>query len=156
MKNSLSANKSLGRFLSALLILMSCSLAAQREGDSFAVGFCDYMFPHGCVEPYGSAIYKFNEEGLEAIIEPAGLNLNTDYSRAAFSDKHTGDLLFASNGWRLVNRAGQTLSPKLWFNHYQAPHSQNGEANLLYTQNPRSAECSVVVKRNLQFRLELR
>ena len=93
-----------------VIALCSCtSLFAQREGDSFALGYCHFMFLHGCVEPYGSSIYKFNEDGIEEIIEPAGLNLNTDFSRAAFSDNTTGDLLFASNGWRFVNRSGEVI-----------------------------------------------
>ena len=108
----------------------------QREGDSFAIGYCHYMFAHGCVEPYGSSIYKFNEEGIEEIIEPAGLNLNTDYSRAAFSDNTTGDLIFASNGWRLVNRSGEVISYKLWRDDLEAPNTANDTANPLYTQNP--------------------
>jgi hypothetical protein len=123
MKNALSANKSLARLLSALLTLVSCSLSAQREADCFVIGYCDYFLFHGCNIPYGSSIYKFNEAGIEEIIEPAGLNLSTDYSRAAFSDKHTGDLLFASNGWRLVNRSGQVLAHKLWRN--DIPHPQD-------------------------------
>ena len=120
-----------------MIALCSCtSLFAQREGDSFAVGYCDFMFLHGCVEPYGSSIYKFNEDGIEEIIEPAGLNLNTDFSRAAFSDNTTGDLLFASNGWRLVNRSGEVISYKLWREDLTAPNTFNDTANLLYTQNP--------------------
>lgn len=98
-------------------------LIAQREADCLAVGYCDYFLFHGCNTPYGSSIYKFNEAGIEEIIEPAGLNLSTDYSRAAFSDKNTGDLLFASNGWRLVNRSGQVLAHKLW--RSDIPHPQD-------------------------------
>ena len=122
--------------ISFLLFLLLCSLAnAQREGDSFAVGFCDFMFG-GCIEPYGSSIYTFDENGIDTIIEPAGLNLNTDYSRAAFSDNTTGELIFASNGWRLVNRSGEVLSYKLWRSDLEAPNTSNDTANLLYTQNP--------------------
>jgi len=89
-------------------------IKAQREADCFAIGYCDFAPTPDCPPPYGSAIYKFNEEGIEYIEEYANLNLSTDYSRAAFSDKHTGELLFASNGWRLVNRSGQVLAHKLY------------------------------------------
>ncbi len=123
--------------ISLLLFLLLCGLAnAQREGDSFAIGYCHYMYSHGCIEPYGSSIYTFDENGIDTIIEPAGLNLNTDYSRATFSDNTTGELIFASNGWRLVNRSGEVLSYKLWRSDLEAPNTSNDTANLLYTQNP--------------------
>ncbi len=90
------------------------TLSAQREADCFAIGYCDFDPTPDCPPPYGSAIYKFNEEGIEYIEEYAHLNLSTAYSRAAFSDRHTGELIFASNGWRLVNRSGQVLAAKLY------------------------------------------
>ena len=137
MKNTSSVKNLLSNIkVISLFLLLHGPLIAQREGDSFAVGYCDFMFLHGCVEPYGSSIYKFNEDGIEEIIEPAGLNLNTDFSRAAFSDNTTGDLLFASNGWRLVNRSGEVISYKLWREDLTAPNTFNDTANLLYTQNP--------------------
>ncbi|MFZ4614383.1 MAG: T9SS type A sorting domain-containing protein, partial [Bacteroidia bacterium] len=42
------------------------------------------------------------------------------YSRASFSNRHTGELIFASNGWRLVNSDEQIVSHKLWFDN--TPH----------------------------------
>lgn len=138
MKNYLLISRIISNriFLFVLFAIITLDTNAQREGDSFALGYCDFMFSHGCIEPFGSAIYKFNELGIEDIIEPAGLNLNTSYSRAAFSDRHSGDLIFASNGWRLVNRQGQVLSYKLWRSDFEAPHNFNDTANLLYTHNP--------------------
>ncbi len=99
-----------------IFIFFACILRlnAQREADCLAVGYCDYSLPQGCNIPYGSSIYKFNIDSLESINENAGLNLSTSYSRAAFSDNTTGDLLFASNGWRLVNSQGNILAHKLW------------------------------------------
>ena len=112
-------------------------LIAQRQADSFAVGFCDDpgSFP-GCNTPYGSSIYKFNENGIEEIIEPAGLNLTTSYSRAAFSDKTTGDLIFASNGWRLVNRSGAVLAAKLWRDDIPHPNDSYSQTMVLNSLGP--------------------
>jgi len=106
-----------------LLFIFPFALSAQREADCLAIGYCSDAFSIGCNVPYGSAIYKFNEDGFEYIEEYANLNLSTSYSRAAFSDRHTGELLFASNGWRLVNRSGQVLAHKLW--HDDIPHPGN-------------------------------
>jgi hypothetical protein len=106
--------------LALFFFIYHISLSAQREGDCLVVGYCDYALSVGCNPPYGSAIYKFNEEGIEYIDENAGLNLSTSYSRAAFSDRHTGELIFASNGWRLVNRSGQVLAHKLY--NDEIPH----------------------------------
>jgi hypothetical protein len=121
-----------------LFLLLLCSAAiAQRQADSWAFGLCfpEYIFP-GCTPPYGSSIMKFNEEGVESVIEPAGLNLSTSYSRASFSDKNTGDLLFASNGWRLVNRSGQVLAHKLWRNDMPHPQDSPDTTQVLNSLGP--------------------
>jgi len=120
-----------------LFLLVGQLLLAQRQADSFAVGYCDDpgSFP-GCNTPYGSSIYKFNEEGIEEIIEPAGLNLTTSYSRAAFSDKTTGDLIFASNGWRLVNRSGEVLAAKLWRDDIPHPNDSYSQTMVLNSRGP--------------------
>jgi hypothetical protein len=104
-----------------LLIFLNFGLHAQREADCLVGGYCLYFLPQGCEPPYGSTIYKFDDDGIEYIEEYANLNLSTDYSRAAFSDHHTGELLFASNGWRLVNRSGQVLAHKLYNNDIPHP-----------------------------------
>lgn len=119
------------------LILLCFVVSAQRQADSWAFGLClpEYIFP-GCTPPYGSSIMKFNEDGVEAVIEPAGLNLSTDYSRASFSDKHTGDLLFASNGWRLVNRSGQVLAHKLWRSDIPHPNDTPDTTAVLNSLGP--------------------
>ena len=111
-------------------------IKAQREADCFAIGYCDFAPTPDCPPPYGSAIYKFNEEGIEHIYENAGLNLSTDYSRAAFSDRHTGELIFASNGWRLVNRSGQVLAHKLWRDDIPHPGNTPDTTGVLNTLGP--------------------
>jgi hypothetical protein len=121
-----------------LLFMLTCPLVlnAQREADCFAIGYCDFAPTKDCKPPEGSAIYKFNEEGIEYIEEYAGLNLSTSYSRAAFSDRHTGELLFASNGWRLVNRSGQVLADKLWKDDMPWPGDNPDTSGVLNTLGP--------------------
>jgi len=80
-------------------------------------------------------ILKFNDDSLEQIIEPVNLHLATYYSRAAFSDTN-GNLLFASNGWRLVNSTGEILSYKLWRDEMPHPEDTPDTTDLLVTMGP--------------------
>jgi len=121
--------------LQFLIFNFQFSIIAQREADCLAMGYCDYSLPN-CHPVYGSAIYKFNEEGIEYIEEDARLSLSTDYSRAAFSDRHTGELIFASNGWRLVNRSGQVLAHKLWRDDIPHPGNTFDSTGVLNSQGP--------------------
>jgi len=96
------------------LILISLCAKAQREADSFINGNCFQVEGLTCNTPNANMIIRFNDDSLEEIIEPLNLNLATNFSRASFSDKNTGNLIFASNGWRLVNSNGDILANKLW------------------------------------------
>ena len=118
------------------LLIFPIALSAQREADCLAIGYCDFAPTPDCLPSYGSAIYKFNEDGIEYIEEYAGLNLSTDYSRAAFSDRHTGELIFASNGWRLVNRSGEVLAHKLWRDDIPHPGNTPDTTAVLNTLGP--------------------
>jgi hypothetical protein len=94
---------------------------AQRENDALYFGGCDVQISCACNTPLQGHIYKFNDDSLEEIIDPACLPLNTFYSSATFCDKNTGELKFASNGWRLVNGDEQIVSNKLWFSNIPHP-----------------------------------
>ena len=107
----------------ALIIIISFSVSftfAQREADAMFFGGCYNNQTCLCNIPKQGSIYKFNEDSLELIIDPACLPMASFYSRASFSDRHTGELIFASNGWRLVNGDNQIVSHKLWFDN--TPH----------------------------------
>jgi len=95
---------------------------AQRESDAMYFGGC---FSGGCWcnTPNQGNIYQFNQDSLVQIIDPACLPLTTFYSAATFADRYTGELLFACNGWRLINGDGEILSHKLWFD--DMPHPQD-------------------------------
>jgi hypothetical protein len=80
-------------------------------------------------------ILKFNDDSLEQIIEPLDLNLSTLYSRAAFSDTN-GNLIFASNGWRLVDSEGNILSNKLWRDEIPHPGDSQESTMILVTLGP--------------------
>jgi hypothetical protein len=47
--------------------------------------------------------------------------LATYFSKATFSNKNTGELIFASNGWRLINNDGVILTHKLYFDNMPHP-----------------------------------
>jgi hypothetical protein len=81
-------------------------------------------------------LLKFNEDSLIEIDESQILNLSTFMSRAAFADKHTGELLFASNGWRLINGSGQVLSYKLWSPSIPKPNDTPDSTYVMNTLAP--------------------
>jgi hypothetical protein len=110
------------RFAFIIVFSFSVSFAlAQRENDALYFGGCDVQISCACNTPLQGHIYKFNEDSLEEIIDPACLPLNTFYSSATFCDNTSGELLFASNGWRLVNGDEQIVSHKLWFSNIPHP-----------------------------------
>jgi len=108
---------------------------AQRQSYSTINGNCFQFFEAGCDSPYANMILKFNDDSLDQIIEPLNLNLATNYSRAAFSDTN-GNLLFASNGWRLVNSQGEVLSYKLWRDEMPHPNDSPDTTMTLNTLGP--------------------
>jgi len=109
----------------------------QRQAYTTINGGCLYGFDLAeC--PYldqGGIIIKFNDDSLEQIIEPVNLHLATYYSRAAFSDTN-GNLLFASNGWRLVDSSGTVLSYKLWRDEIPHPNDTPDTSDILVTMGP--------------------
>jgi hypothetical protein len=110
------------RFALILVTSLSFSFAfAQRENDALYFGGCDVQISCACNTPLQGHIYKFNDDSLEEIIDPACLPLNTFYSSATFCDRNSGELIFASNGWRLVNGDEQIVSHKLWFDNIPHP-----------------------------------
>jgi hypothetical protein len=103
-----------------LFCLYSFISFAQREADA--------MYNRGCFEggcwcsaPQQGTVFLFNEDSLVQIVDPACLPLKTFYSAANFAHRNTGELLFACNGWRLINGDGQILSHKLWFDDMPHP-----------------------------------
>ena len=85
--------------------------------------------------PNAAVILKFNDDTLEQIIEPVNMHLSVFYSRAAYSDTN-GNLLFASNGWRLVNREGEVLSYKLWDQSMPHPGNSADSTAILVMNGP--------------------
>lgn len=121
----------------SLLIFLIFSVSfcyAQRQADNLVNGFC-FQDQVGCDPPYANSVFKFNDEGLEEIIEPLNLGLATNYSRAAYSDAE-GNLAFASNGWRLVDHQGNVLSYRLYFDWIPWPADNFDTTNVLNSLGP--------------------
>jgi len=118
-----------------ILIFFCGFIHAQRQAYSTINGLCFQFTEIGCLEPNSNMIIKFNDDSLEQIIEPVNLNLATYYSRAAFSDT-SGNLVFASNGWRLVNSLGEILAPKLWLDSMPHPDDSPDSTMLLVNMGP--------------------
>lgn len=109
---------------------------AQREADNLINGNCDQVQGAGnCLPPYANMVLKFNDDGLEEIIEPLDLGLSTYYSRAAYSDSE-GNLAFATNGWRLVDNQGNVLSYRLYFDWVPWPADNPDTTNIANSLGP--------------------
>lgn len=106
---------------------------AQKQAYSLYNG--GYIYGINGPEPYQGTILKFNDDSLEQIIAPANMSLSVGYSRAAYSDTN-GDLVFASNGWRLVNREGEILSYKLWDPSMNHPGNLADTTSILVPMGP--------------------
>lgn len=113
-----------------LFYLTSLFAYAQREADCMVYGLCSYI--NECTVPGQNLVLKFNEDSLETIFDNLVLNLPTGRGRAAFSDNTTGNLIFASNGWRLINSSGEVLAHKLWFDSIPHPGEINDSTQLGY------------------------
>ncbi len=122
-KNLFTPGKTLQKALSVLPVLMALhgSGYAQREADAMKFGGCSNNQICLCPVVGQGNIYKFNEDSLEEIIDPACIPISSFYSSATFCDRHTGDLLFSSNGWRLINGDNQILTHKLYLDNIPHP-----------------------------------
>jgi len=121
----------------SILVFLLFGLAAQAQRQAYSTinGNCFQYFETGCDSPYANMILKFNDDSLEQIIEPLNLNLATNYSRAAFSDTN-GNLLFASNGWRLIDSQGNVLSNRLYRSEIPHPGDSPENTMVLVTMGP--------------------
>ena len=117
----------------ALMFLGMNLLQAQKQAYSLYNG--GYIYGINGPEPYQGTILKFNDDSLEQIIAPANMSLSVGWSRAAFSDTN-GDLVFASNGWRLVNLEGEILSYKLWDSSINHPGNLSDSTDILVPMGP--------------------
>lgn len=118
-----------------LCIIFNGIAYGQKQAYNTINGSCWQYYEEGCDEPNANMIIKFNDDSLEEIIEPIDLNLSTYYSRAAFSDT-SGNLVFASNGWRLVNSMGEILADRLWLDSMQHPDDSFESTMLLVNMGP--------------------
>lgn len=119
-----------------LFFLFYSWASAQRQADNLINGRCDQFQGAGdCLPPYSNSVFKFNDNGLEEIIEPLNLGLATNYSRAAYSDAE-GNLAFASNGWRLIDHQGNVLSNRLYFDWVPWPADNPDPTMVLNSLGP--------------------
>lgn len=94
-----------------ILWLQGLMVCAQRQADAILVGnaFFSSSFP----SPQRNSILHFNDTTFLGEDTTTPIVMSNFYSSASFADKN-GNLLFASNGWRLVNSYGEVLSYRLW------------------------------------------
>jgi hypothetical protein len=120
-----------------ILFILNCVTIysfAQREADSFYFGGCDGGEGcQTCLAPQQGNIFWFNQDSIQEIIDPACFKLATYFSKATFSNKNTGELIFASNGWRLIDNDGVILTHKLYFDNM--PHPGGGDTTDVYNQS---------------------
>ncbi len=97
--------------LTILFALISCSVFPQRQADAILVGDCTFSIP--AEAPYANSVLLFDDTLFVSENAETPIVMSNFYSSASYSDKF-GNILFASNGWRLTNSYGEVLSYKLW------------------------------------------
>ncbi len=119
-----------------LLILLwpQCFLlCAQRQADAILVGnaFFSSSFP----SPQRNSILQFDDTTFLGEDTSTPIVMSNFYSSASFADKE-GNLLFASNGWRLVNSYCEVLSYKLWHDDIPWPGGSPDTTRVDLTRGP--------------------
>jgi hypothetical protein len=94
-----------------LCVLSVLKTSAQRQADAILIGNSFFSIP--AEAPYANSIITFDDTSLVSENASTPMVMSNFYSSASYADKN-GNLLFASNGWRLLNSFGEVLSYKLW------------------------------------------
>lgn len=117
-----------------IFLLFPCNwLHAQRQSDVVWAGWSLYSIPTEV--PGSNFLMYFNEDSLEYIENDVSFSLSGFYSRAAYSDRF-GNLKFISNGWRLLNSAGDVLSYNLWRDDMPWPGGGADTTMIAYSKGP--------------------
>jgi hypothetical protein len=101
----------LRNFILFFLLLFNQTIIAQRQADAILVGNSFFSIP--AEAPYANSVLLFNDTSFVTENAETPMVMSNFYSSASYADKH-GNILFASNGWRLINSYGDVLSYKLW------------------------------------------
>jgi hypothetical protein len=101
----------LRNFILFFLLLFNQTIIAQRQADAILVGNSFFSIP--AEAPYANSVLLFDDTSFVSENAETPMVMSNFYSSASYADKH-GNILFASNGWRLINSFGEVLSYKLW------------------------------------------
>jgi hypothetical protein len=101
----------LRNFILFFLLLFNQTIIAQRQADAILVGNSFFSIP--AEAPYSNSVLLFDDTSFVSENAETPMVMSNFYSSASYADKH-GNILFASNGWRLINSFGDVLSYKLW------------------------------------------
>jgi len=108
----------LRNFLLFYFVFIAQVLLAQRQADAILVGDCTFSIP--AEPPYANSILTFDDTSFVSENAETPMVMSNFYSSASYADKN-GNILFASNGWRLINSYGEVLSYKLWHDDINWP-----------------------------------
>ena len=108
-----------------IYLFVNINAFAQREADAMYFGGCTGGEICTCGTPQQGSIYYFNQDSLVLITDPACLPLTTFAGKASFADRNTGELIFTSNGWRLINGNGTILTHKLYMDNMVNPNTSD-------------------------------
>lgn len=98
-------------FILFFLLVFNQTIIAQRQADAILVGDCTFSIP--AEAPHANSVLLFDDTSFVSENAETPMVMSNFYSSASYADKH-GNILFASNGWRLINSFGDVLSYKLW------------------------------------------
>jgi hypothetical protein len=119
--------------LTILFAFICFSAYSQRQADAILIGnsFFSSSFP----SPQRNSILSFDDLSFLGEDTSTPIVMSNFYSRASYADNH-GNLLFASNGWRLANSFGEVLSYKLWHDDIPWPGGSPDTTRVDLTRGP--------------------
>ena len=121
------------------ILLVSISLSiqfqlfAQRQADAILVGNSFFSIP--AAAPNANSVLTFDDTSFVSENAATPMVMSNFYSSASYADKQ-GNILFESNGWRLINSFGEVLSYKLWHDDINWPGGTPDTTRVNLTRGP--------------------
>jgi hypothetical protein len=123
----------LNKVFLAIFISLVQLLNAQRQADAILVGNSFFSIP--AAPPYANSVLTFDDTSFVSENAQTPMVMSNFYSSASYADKN-GNILFASNGWRLINSYGEVLSYKLWHDDIPWPGGSPDTTRVDLTRGP--------------------
>ncbi len=120
-------------FILFFLLLFNQTIIAQRQADAILVGNSFFSIP--AETPFANSILQFDDTSFVIENAETPMVMSNFYSSASYADKN-GNIMFASNGWRLINSYGEVLTNNLWHEDIPWPGGSPDTTRVDLTRGP--------------------